>query len=416
MSTTRIFNDMLNEYVNEDLMFAEVLKRDWFLSNVEKDQKWLGGTYPVPFKGAQASSVKFGSLTADNDVADYDYVRGQITAYQEVWGTLQFHSTDLMQHGKISEQNFLRMLPDQLDQFADHFKMVVSQNLLNGAHFATVTVNGTVGGVIGVDKVDRFELGMKFTLDDGDSAQLDVYVIAIDINDKLVTVSASRGGVAADVSAFTVAQGAKCYQDGVLVGGVATNKFQSVRDALLSLANGGSATLHGQTKLAFPYLQATNILGSSITASNILDKLFDAFTEHRSRARASMANKIVLSYKHLGSIMKLIETQKGPFKVSPGQTKASLYGWTEIEITSVKGSLTIVGLQEADDDVIMFLDMSAFKFLSNGGIKKHVDPDGNSFYPIRSTSGYKYITDLVLQGELAVLKPSSCAIIHTISY
>jgi len=407
---------MLNEYVNEKLLFSELLKRDWFLSSVEHDQKWLGGTYPIPFKGAQASSVKCGSLTADTDIADYDYVRGSISAYKEVWGSLQFHSTDLMQHGKISEQNFLRMLPDQLDQFSDHMKMIVSQNLLNGAHIATATSNGTVGGVIGVDKIDRFELGQKVTLDDADSGQGDYYVIAIDINAKELTLSATRGGAAADISAYTTAQSAKLYPDGVLVGGVVTNSFQSVRDALLSAANGGAASLHGQTKLAFPYLQATNIDGTAIDASNMLTKLFDAFTEHRTRARASMANKVVMSYKNLGSVMKLIETQKGPFKVSPGDTKASLFGWTTIDITSVKGTLQIVGLQEADDDVIMFLDMSAFKFLSNGGIKKHVDPDGNAFYPIRSTSGYKYVTDLCLQGELAVLKPSSCAIIHTVAY
>ncbi len=415
MATTRSFNSMLNEYLAIDLLKGEFLKRDWLLSNVEKDDGWKSGTLPVPFKGAQASSLKFGGLTDSTDVSEYAYVRGQVTTQPELWGTLKFNHRDLMEHdGKVNEKSFLKQLPDQIDEFMDYIKMMASIHLLSGPHLAVVTVDGTAGGVLGVDKIDRFDIGQKVTLDDGDSAQVDVYVIAIDVNGSTITVSASRGGAALDVSGYTTAQSAKIYHDGVLVAGTATNNMTSLKSALLSAANGGSATLYGQTKLAYPYLQAVNVSGSGITASNILDRIFDAYTTVRSKARGN-ANKILLSYKHLGSIMKLIETQKGPFKTTANQMKASQYGWTEIEVTSVKGTLTIIGIQEMADTEIMFLDMGAMKFFSNGMFKKRQSPDGNQFYEVRATTGYYYLVDVSLFGDLIVHKPGNCGIIYAVA-
>lgn len=415
MATTRSFNDMLNEYLTMDLMREEWAKRDYFYSKVEKDEGWKGGTLPVPFEGASASSVKFGSLTAESDVSEYDYVRGQVSTQQEVWGTLQFHQRDLWEHdGKVPEKSFLKILPQQIDHFMDYLKMVVSINMLNGPHLATVTVDGTAGGVLGVDRPDRFTIGQKTTLIDGNTAQADYYVIAINMNASTITVSASRGGAAADVSAYTVAQSAKLYHEGVLVAGTATNKFTSVKDALLSAANGGAASLHGVTKLSYPYLQAQNIDGSAISASNLLDKLFDAFTQVRIRARGTNADTFLMSYKHLGTAMKLIETQKGGFKVTAGQRKASQYGWDEIEITSVKGTLKLVGIQEMDDDVIPIIDWDSFKFCSNGSFKKNVDPDGNQYYKVRASSGYKYLCDVALFGDLICKAPHKSGIIHSI--
>lgn len=415
MATTRSFNSMLNEYLAIDLLKQEFLKRDWLLSKVEKDDGWKAGTLPVPFKGAQASSLKFGGLTDAADVSEYSYVRGQVTSQPELWGTLKFNHRDLMEHdGKVNEKSFLKQLPDQIDEFLDYIKMMTSIHLLSGPHLALVNVNGTVGGVLGVDKIDRFDIGQKVTLVDGNSAQVDVYVTAIEVNDSLITVSATRGGAALDVSAYTVAQNAKLYHDGVLVAGVATNSMTSLKSALLSAANGGSANLYGVSKLAQPYTQAVNVSGAAITAANILEKLFDAYTTVRSKARGN-ADTIVLSFKHLGSIMKLIETQKGPFKVTANQMKASQFGWTEIEVTTVKGTLKIVGVVEMADTEIFLLDMAAMKFFSNGMFKKRQNPDGDQFYEVRAATGFYYLVDVSLFGDLVVHKPGNCGIIHSVA-
>lgn len=415
MATTRTFNSMLNEYLAIDLLKQEFLKRDWLLNNVEKDDGWKGGTLPVPFKGQQASSLQFGGLTDATDVAEYKYVRGQISTQPELWGTLKFNHRDLMEHdGKVNEKSFLKVLPDQIEEFMDYIKMMTSIHLLSGPHLAVATADGTAGGVLAVDKIDRFDLDQKVTLDDDNSAQADYYVIAINVNSSEITLSATRGGAAADISAYSLAQNTKVYLPGVLVGGVVTNAMTSLKSALLSAANGGSATLYGQTKLAYPYLQAINISGAAITAANILEKIFDAYTTVRSKARGN-ASTIVLSFKHLGSIMKLIETQKGPFKVTANQTKASQYGWTEIEVTTVKGTLKIVGVVEMADTEIFLLDMSSMKYFSNGMFKKRMNPDGDQFYEVRATSGYYYLVDVSLFGDLVVHKPGNCGIIYAVA-
>lgn len=412
MSTTRSFNAMLNEYLPNDLLMEELIKRDYVLGRVEKDNNWKGGNLVVPFRGAGATSAAFGALTGSTDISEYQFVRGNVASYIELWGSLIFNLRDLMDHsGKIPESSFLRILPDLVDDFMDYMKQVASVQLTSGPHFATATDDTNAAtGIFIVDKVDRFQIGQKCNIDDNDSSPLAVYVIGINLNTKAVTFSATRGGAAANLSAYSVAQVTVFYHDGIAS---QTDTFTSLRSALLSLANGGSTNLHGVAKTAWPHLQAINISGAAVSATNILDKIFDTYTEVRSRARGN-ANEILLSFKHLGSIMKIIETQKGGFKVSVNSTSASMYGWTEIEINSVKGQLKIVGIQEMPDDVIFFLDWSALKFYSNGMFKKRVAPDGKEYFEVRNTTGYQYIVDISLFGELVVHKPSSCGVLFSI--
>lgn len=418
MSTNRDFGNMLNEYLPNELLAEDFIKRQWFMENVEKDNKWKGGQIVVPFKGAQSSSVKFGGLTNTGDISKHQFVRGTISSYKEVWGSMEFNHTDIMQHdGRLNVDGFLRILPDQVEDFSEYMKMVASINLLGGPHFAKVTDStNNATGIMIVDRIDRFEIGQKCTLKDDNSSQVDVYVTGIIVDTNAVTFSLTRGGAAADLSAYTAAQNAKLYHDGILVGGTVTNSFTSLRGALLSSANGGDASLHGVTKTLWPYLQAVNVSGASISATNILDKLFDAYTSIRTKAKGGMMPKAVMSYKHLGSVMKVIESQKGPFKVTATTTKASIYGWTEIDVMGVRGSFTVVGVQEMDDDIIHFMDMSAMTFRSNGFFKKRRSPDGKEYYEVRAESGYKYIVDICLFGELEVTKPTLCGIIYGISY
>lgn len=418
MATTRTFNDMLNEYLPNRMLQEEMIKRDYILNRVDKDNSWKGGKLIVPFKGAGASSVAFGALTASNDVAEDKYIRGSIDDYIEVWGTMVFNQRDLYEHdGKIPETTFLKILPDTVDEFMDYMKQAVSVQLGSGPHFATLVTDGLAGGTCNVDKIDRFSIDQKIVIDDDNSTQVNAYVTAIDVNqgtngEGQITVSATRGGAALDISAFTTAQNAKVYHPGVWDGSSATT-FTSIRQVLLSAANGGASTVHGVSKLAYPYLQAVNVSGTSITASNILDKIFDAYTSVRQRAKGN-ANEVLMSYKHLGSVMKLIETQKGAYKVSAGQTKVNQYGWTEIMVTSVRGELKLVGIQEMDDDVIFFLDWKSMTFRSNGFFRKRKAPDGKEYFEVRNTTGYQYLVDISLFGELEIRKPGHNGILHSI--
>jgi hypothetical protein len=426
MATTRTFNGMLQEYVRNELMYAELIERTYVFGKVEMDDGWKDGTIPVPFEGNWASSVQIGSLTAATDIAEDGFVRGQITSPIEVWGAMSFNHRDLMEHdGKIPETTFLRILPNRLERFMKYMKEVVSMQLTSGPHFAKVSTDAAptsaASGILAVNRIDRFTIGQKVTLDDDNSSPADYYVIAVNLNPSAttggtngtITLSATRGGAAADVSAYTAAQNAKFYHVGVWDGTTSTN-FISLGEAFLSSANGGSSTLHGQTKTAYPHLQAINIDGSTMNASNILDQLFDAYTAVRGKSRGN-ASEYIMSFKHLGSCMKAIEVQKGGYVVTKNATP-SLYGWTEIEIQAVRGSLKLVGVMEMPDDVIYLVDWSSMKFFTNGGFKKRSSPDGTEYFEVRNTTGYQYVIDICLFGQMAYLAPSNNAVIYGINY
>jgi hypothetical protein len=360
-----------------------------------------------------------GGLTAANDIAEDKYIRGSIDDYVEAWGSMIFNHRDLMEHnGRIPESTFLKILPDTIEDFMAYMKMVVSIQLGTGPHFASATANGTAGGVLEVDRIDRFVLDQKVTLKGDVQAAADFYVIAIAIDDNEVTLSATRGGAAADVSAYTTADNAKVFTDDA-----DSVSFQSIRDALLSAANGGSATLHGQSKLAYPFLQAVNIDGSAITAANILDKIFDGYTDVRTKAKG-MAKSVLMSYKNWGSCLKLLQdltsgtatSLRGQYSLAESSRKASVYGWDEVVVTSVKGDLKLVAIQEWDDDIMVYWDPSSMTFRSNGFFKKRKNPEGHEYFEVRNQTGYQYIVDTCLFGELEVTKPGHNGIIQTSKY
>ena len=416
MSTNRSFQTMLNEYLPNELLKEELIKRDFILSNVEKDDGWTGGNLIVPFKAAGASSVSFGQLSASTDIAEDKYVRGSITSQPEVWGSMLFNHRDLMEHDKVSEKNLLRLLPDSIEDFMDYMKNVVSVSLLNGAHFAKLTADATANdGKIVVDRPDRFVIGQKVIVKDsgGSSTGYVSPTSGIDINTKTITLVTARGGsTPVDFSAAnkTVANGAKTYNDGFDAG-----SFSDLKSMLLSNANGGSSSLYGQSKLSAPYLQAINVDGSSVTPANIVEKCFDGFTETR-RLGKGRPTDIVMSLKNLGHVMKVVEASKGAFNVVPNSTKATQYGWTEIQIGSVTNqSLKFVGVQEMDDDIIDFIDWRAMKFHSNGFFKKRKSPDGIEYFEVRAQSGYQYIIDVCLFGDLVLNRPSYCGIMYGVN-
>ena len=411
-ATDRTFQDMLNEYLTYDLLKEEFLKRHWLLSNIEIDDGWKGGNLPVPFKGAQASSLKFGGLTDQNDVAKDKYVRGQVSDYRELWGTLSFDHRDLLEHdGSVKEKSFLKVLPDVIEDYMDWMKENTSLNMMVGSAKDKAAANGTAGAGIQVVRPDRFTIGEKILIDSDTQAVVTGYVRTIDINSGVIVFYDARdGGSVVDLSLYLTADNTVFYVDGAN-----TDAFTSLKESLLSAANGGSSTLYGQSKLAYPYLQSIQVDGSAVTAANILEKLFDGFTRVKTLGKG-MPDKVVMSYKNLGSIMKILEQDKGPYHIDQKSTKVSAYGWTEIVIVGVKGRLSVIGINEMDDDFIMYLDMRAVKFHSNGMFRKRTAPDGKQYYEVRTTSGYFYLLDMSLFGELILNKPSCCGIMHSISY
>lgn len=411
MATTRSFSNMLNEYLPEKLLLDELKKRNWALQNIEQDDSWMGGNLVIPFLGAVGSTVTFGSLAASSDIAEELSVRGQVSAYKEVWGSMLFNETDLLQHGKLSEQNFLKIIPDAIMRHADYLSGMISQNLLTGSAVAKATANGTVGGNITVAQPDRFQIGMKVQVDDDDSSPVTGYISTINMNTGVLLIVTARGGsTPVDLSPYTVAQNAAIYNDGQQANG-----FDNLPNQLLSNANGGGASILGVTKTSYPFTQAINVSGSAITASNILSQIFDAYVTVR-RLGGGKPFKVVMSYKNYGSCLKALETQKGAFNVIPNAKKTEAYAYDAISIGGFAGTLELNAVQEMDDDKIMLLDMSTLKFYTNGGIRRRRAPDGKEFFEVRNTSGFQYIVDHCLFGEIVVQQPKKNGIIFGISY
>ncbi len=233
MATNRTFQAMLNDFLPNELLKEELVKRDYLLSKIEKDDGWIGastgvggngGALIVPFKAAGASSVAAGSLSASNDISEDNYVRGTITNQPEVWGSMIFNHRDLMEHDKVSEKNFLKILPDAVNDFMDYMKNVVSVNLLNGVAFAKATAAATANdGLLVVDRPDRFVIGQKIQVDGATLGTM--YVSTININTRTILCVTARGGATPyDFSANNVAIGGGVYNDGFK-----TNGFSSLR-------------------------------------------------------------------------------------------------------------------------------------------------------------------------------------------
>lgn len=410
MAIDREFSNMLNEHLDLQMIGKTFEERCAVYKKLKKNNKWKGGTLPVPILNAQASSLAFGKYTAENDVSYDDHLRGEISGYKTLTYTLPFKHRDIVEHnGRVNEDSFLRLLVGNLDRAMTFMKNAVSINLLNGGWYDKIAVAGTAGGVVTVNNIQRFQLGQKVKV----SAAAAGYITAIDKNAKTITVKDARtAGSAIDLSGELADE--KIYLDGQ-----DTEAFFSIKEALLTSAQGGSDSLHGLTKAtAGPGAQAPSVDGSDITATNILNKIFDAFTDIRLRTASGNANEIWMNWKHLGSIMKALESSKAPFRTREGSLKSTSFGFTEIEIFTVSTgqTLKVVGVPEMDEDWMAIMDWDAFKFHSNGGFRKVTTPDGNEFYTVRGTTGYTFLVDMELYGDLSAGGVSMCGAIHSISY
>lgn len=287
-------------------------------------------------------------------------------------------------------------------------KQCVSLSWLNGPAFAKLTTSGTSLGVIVVDRPERFEIGQKvFLYDSTEGLSPAAYVGSIIIDTATITLYTDRGfGTALNVAGWTTGNTAKVYFDGSQ-----SNGLTSLKLSCLSSANGGTTQLYGQTKTAFPYLQSINVNGATSTSTTILEDIFNAYTVIKNRGKGD-PNKAVMSYLRLGYIMTLLEQQKGAYHIDQKGTRVNAFGWTEITIFGVKGRLDVVGIQEMDDDYILFLDLRAMKIFTNGFFRKRINPDGREYFEIRNTSGYQYVIDLCMFGDIVLLRPSYCGILY----
>lgn len=408
------YNDMLNDHLHYSLLKEELKKKNYLWMNGTHDEEATGDII-VPFQSSRATSVKLGAgPTAESSIHKASNVRGSLawSARPKLWMSMSFDYEDIINHeGKVKAKSFLgKFLPDQIEEGTDYFSETVNHMFLNSAYLATVTVDGGADGLCNVDHPERLEIGQEIVFDLATDVTGFVSTINMDTGEVLV-VTARGGATPRDTS--TAVAGTRVYQTSFESG----TRLTSLRDILLSQANGGSANIYGVSKLSSKFTQAVNFDGTDVDEDNILEKIFLSLIKYRRLTKVGVA-EIWVDSKNGGAIMKLLEQDSGAYRTVPGSAKVSAYGFTEIQIFGPgTGAVKFVILPDMNDDVIYFMDPKAYTIHSNGGIRKVKTPDGNLFTPVRSaTTGFSFLTDLFFQGDIVVHKPHRCGIMHTISY
>lgn len=406
-ASTASFNTMLNENVTNKLLELELKKRSYVYNTVPSDKNWLlNNNYVLPHIAGNASSVRFGGLTAAADIYGSKPLRGYESVHKELWSSMKFLQQDLLIHGKVSEQNFLRLLPDELERLMDYTAQALGQNICSGLAVDAVTADGTVGGTIGVDNPERFQI-QQYVEFQSTAVVVSVagYVKGININTGLLNIETSPGsGVAVDLSTILVADSGKAYLRDQI-----GNGFNSIIDMLLPQANGGSANIHNLLKTSSPVLQGVYADASTWTAADLLKQLFKLYVKGRKVGGGGSANKFLMSYNNYGAIVNQIENQKGAFNVAVNSDKAKEYTWDSIAVGGFMSggqSVECVAIQEMNDTDFIGMDPSTFVLASAGGMQKQKTPDGNYYVVDRDpTNGYSYICDSFLMGQLFCKEP-----------
>ena len=409
------FSNMLNENVTMELLWTELTKRDWLMSNIEIDNSWLSDKFVVPFAASVPSSVRFKKLTPTSQIAKAKTGRGLVSEYKEAYGSMVFNHRELAYHGKITEQNFLKLLPQQIDKHMEFFKFVVSQNMLTGKAFTVGLSDGDASGNILVADPERLQLNQAVEItSDVVTTPILGFVKTINPNTgniRLVTTVDGTTGV--NLTTIDLVDDPKIF-----VRGQNTDGFQSIVDALLPAAAGGSATLYGITKTDFPFTQAIVSDGGSgglnITDSNILQKIFEFYARFRKRGKGNPFN-VLVDYNNFAHIVASLESSKKAFNVVPNSRKTSAYGYSEIEIAGFAGVLKLIAVQEMTQSEILFLDLTSMKFATNKGFMRLESPQGQQYTIERTEDAILYILDHVLYGELIVHTPEKNAMIYGVN-
>lgn len=417
MSTTTdtSYNTMLNENVTNKLLDLELKKRSAVYNLIPQDKNWLlNNNYVLPQIAGVASSVRFGKLVASNNIRNSKPIRGYESVHKEIWGAIQFNAKDLLIHDKVSEQNFMKLLPDELERHMDYMAQVIGQNICSGKAVDAVTVDGDASGNISIANPERVQIRQYVEFfSDTVLAAVSGYVKSININTgALVIVTTPDGVTGVDLSTLLVADNAKLYCQGQ-----SSEGFYSIIDLLLPQAAGGSANLHNLNKLSSPMLQSVYADGTSWTSSTMLKNIFKQYVKAR-KVGAGEPNNVMMSFNNLGAAISSIEAQKGAFNVTPNSSKAEQYSWDELTVGGFLSGgrpVKLVAIQEMNDSEMVFLDKSSFVIASCGGVRKQKTPDGLSYFTERTEDGYVFTTDTCLMGQLICKQANKNGLVNNLA-
>ena len=413
--SNQTFSSFLKVYRPVNILMDEVKKRDYLFRKVKKDNRWKGGTYKIPLNTNKASSVKFGALTATSAIHEAGTTMATETSYIEIYHSMKFNHLD-MDLGDNYEGSFIKAVKDTVKPAALFYKEAISSSILNGGRIDSLLTDGLSGGTFTCNSPERFEIGQLIVLRNSDPAAGAYYVTAVDMNSGKITCSATRGGSAADISAYTIAKSSAAYFDGTVntSTGALQNSFNDLRSTVLSAANGGLASIHGLTKASYKQLQAHNKSLSGATSETLLELIFDLWVESSKKGRGN-PDEIFISYTNYAHCVKSLELNR-MFQVS--DVKSS-FGFKSMKVAGPDGDLRITALREMDEDLVFIIDWDAFKLAGHKWFENEtMSKIGQPYFVERERSagaGYEYIQDIKFYGNVVYYFLSYMGVGHSIS-
>lgn len=423
-----ILDNTIKEYDKTEVIHNSLMAYDWILNNIKKREDWLNTetNYTIKWIGAEASTIRKGfGLPAISDINHTKVVVGHVDNAVPISGSLRFYRRDLMKHEGVSRmQTYITTLVKrEIASMVRRMRQSIASSILNG-YFSRATGAGNAAGVLPVSNVEVFVIGQKLLFRNAGGTVNEGYIWHIDLNTDTITV-ASDAALTTPLDLSYMAADDLVYLDGdVDLGtGALQNQYVNMKSAFLSAANGGDATLHGYTKADYPFLQATNVDGSSWTAGNVLSEIFKAYTlDIERKAMRTVGNKnmypnnlIVGNTLYQAIAADVYDTVKANYTVGT-ETSKTAYPYNVIKVGSRAGvNLNIINVPEMDHNFAVFLAPKTVVLASNGKLKRLLTEGNNSqgFYVDRSTTDdYTYVYDMGFDAQVAYENPQANGIIY----
>lgn len=406
-------NSLLRDYGPDSVFVNEYKKLSYYFNKIEKNKEWVeGSNYLLKFEAGENSRFEMGGLPNSSDINGATYLSATIANPATIVGSMKIHEKDLQKHNGDMKKSFLDFWPRNSKRFVKRFEERMSVLLMGDGSICTVTLDGTSGGVIKVDRPSLLTIGEKVEIKDNDSAAVQGYVRKIDINTKLVTIGDAPTGAIVPVNlvAFTTAAKAKVYICGTSASG---EKFLSLKDFILTQANGGSDTIHGLTKADSPILQAINTpFSGTATAKELIYTLYKNFFEYDMLGRGDVVEQLV-SYENFRWISLYLDKNR---EFAKSDVTAGV-GFKSMTLTGPEGDMKITALRDMQNDWAPVVDFKGLEFAGSTLFKMKHQQSGDLFFTERVPGvggGYQHIVDIETAGQHICKMPGNMAAVYNI--
>ncbi len=400
---------LLRHYEPHKLIRENLKDKNYFWNKIKKDMGWKDGVpYYIPWMIDEgASDFEIGGLIDEDKLGSGAGIKAVESKHAFISGAMKFLQRDLKRFSTL-KQSFLKVLPERVNQFTKRFSKILNQLVLAGGCLGAFKADGTAGGLVTVLKPREFTIGQRLIIVSDSQADIEGYVAQIDVNNKQLLFKNGREvtSTALDLSLYTVADNAK-----IMLAGYETSEAPyTLVDHIFPAALGGLDTIHGIEKMKSPLLQAQLINASSWTSSTIMSDIYDMYFDIKEQDSVEKA-ELLCNYNLFKTIVKAAEKSK---QFSNGETKVGI-GYSSVEIIGPEGNMTItaihglIGMNKA-----FIIDWDAFIFAGDELFEQVKDMDANLYTKYRKKTGFEYVTDYQLSGNLICTKASTCCGIHDI--